>query len=211
MCGLTRVDEAITCSNLGVKAIGCVFYPKSPRHVNEEQAQTICQAVPDDIKTVGVFVNETLGNIMRKVKICNLKAVQLHGSETPELVESLRLENIFVIKALFVDGSPSLKDVCNYNASAYLVECGKGILPGGNALTWNWGKAQAFGEKHPLILAGGLSVENIAGAVAASLPDAVDISSAVESMPGRKDSVKVKAFMSAVSKCMIKHKLRKIF
>jgi phosphoribosylanthranilate isomerase len=91
------------------------------------------------------------------------------------------------------------------------VECGLGRLPGGNALEWNWEQAKSFGEKHPLIIAGGLTPENVCDAVEASAPHAVDVSSGVESVPGRKDLGKVSAFMSAVSRCSFKKNLRKIF
>lgn len=214
VCGFTRVEEALECAALGVDAIGCVFFPKSPRHVTEDQARKICMAVSGKVKTVGVFVNETFDDIMQKVNYCCLDCVQLHGSESPELVSRLVQENILVIKALFAEGRPSFEEVANYHASAYLVECGKGRLPGGNALEWNWEKARDFGKQLPFILAGGLAPENIAYAVAASAPDAVDVSSGVESGPGRKDSDKVKSFMEALSRSSDKidrKNIRRIF
>jgi phosphoribosylanthranilate isomerase len=92
-----------------------------------------------------------------------------------------------------------------------LIECGKGKLPGGNAMTWNWGEAKPFGEKYPLVLAGGLSPDNVSEAIAASQPDAVDVSSGVESDPGRKDLHKVELFINAVSRCGAGRKTRRIF
>ncbi|MDI6687390.1 MAG: phosphoribosylanthranilate isomerase [Desulfobacterales bacterium] len=215
VCGLTRVEEALECADLGVDAIGCVFFPKSPRNVTEDQAKKISVAVSGKVKTVGVFVNETFDNIMQKVNYCHLDCVQLHGMESPELVSRLVQENIFVIKALFVEGRPSLDEAENYRASAYLVECGKGILPGGNALQWDWGKAYGFGKQHPFILAGGLGHENICRAATESAPDAVDVSSGVESCPGRKDYSKVKSFIDALYQCSFYKepgkKIRRIF
>ncbi|MEA3417719.1 MAG: phosphoribosylanthranilate isomerase [Thermodesulfobacteriota bacterium] len=214
VCGFTRVEEALECAALGIDAIGCVFFPKSPRHVTEDQAKEICMAVSGKVKTVGVFVNETFDNIIQKVNYCCLDCVQLHGSESPELVSRLVQENILVIKALFAEGRPSLEEVANYQASAYLVECGKGILPGGNALQWDWEKAYGFGKQYPFILAGGLAPENICRAVTESTPDAVDVSSGVESCPGRKDSGKVRSFMEALSCCFDKidrKNIRRIF
>ena len=211
VCGLTQVEEALGCAALGVDAIGCVFFPPSPRHISEKRAREICLALPAKVKKVGVFVNETFSNIMQKVDRCFLSVVQLHGQESPELVSRLRRENLLVIKALFINAKPSLEEVSNYEASAYLVECGKGTLPGGNALKWNWEKAKSFGDKHPLILAGGLAPENVSQAIFAAVPDAVDVSSGVESAPGRKDLVAVASFMDAVSQCNLEKKLRKIF
>jgi phosphoribosylanthranilate isomerase len=211
ICGLTQVENALQCVALGADAIGCVFYPKSPRHLTDDQARKICLTVPEQVKTVGVFVNETFSNIMRRVERCHLKAVQLHGQESPELTRRLCKENLQVIKALFVDGKPSLENVSNYNASSFLVECGAGRLPGGNALEWNWERAKGFGAKHPLIIAGGLAPENVAHAVKVSAPHAVDVSSGVESAPGQKDLAKVAAFMEAVARCNLKNNLKKIF
>jgi phosphoribosylanthranilate isomerase len=168
-------------------------------------------AVQERVKTVGVFVNETFSSIMQRVERCHFNAVQLHGQEPPELVRRLIEENLHVIKALFIDGKPSLEDVSSYHASAFLVECGLGKLPGGNALEWNWEQAKSLGEKHPLIIAGGLTPENVCDAIKASAPHAVDVSSGVESVPGRKDPGKVGALISAVSRCSFKKNLRKIF
>ena len=211
ICGLTRSDEAIECARLGADAIGLVFYPASPRNLSRQKAKEISLALPSEVTTVGVFVNETFSNIMEIVQYCKLKAVQLHGDESPKLVNKLRKENIIVIKALFTNKKPFLKDISDYNASAYLVECGKGILPGGNAEAWNWEEAREAGMKYPLILAGGIDRNNVSKAVAAGLPDAVDISSGVEFYPGRKDPEKVKSFIKAVSECNLPGKTRKIF
>lgn len=211
ICGLTRVEQALQCADLGADAIGCVFYPKSPRHLTEDRAKEICSAVADRVKTVGVFVNETFLNIITHVKHCHLSTVQLHGQESPELVRRLRDQDLQVIKALFVDGNPSLKDAENYPASAFLVECGQGKLPGGNALEWNWDQAKSFGEKHPLIIAGGLSPENVSHAIKVSSPHAVDVSSGVESSPGNKDIGKVAVFLNTVFRCGFDKKVKKIF
>ena len=211
ICGLTLVEQALQCADLGADAIGCVFYPKSPRHLTNDRAGEICSAVRDRVKTVGVFVNETFSSIMNRVECCQLSAVQLHGQESPELVRRLCNQNLQVIKALFIDGNPSLKDAENYPASAFLVECGQGKLPGGNALQWNWDQARSFGEKHPLIIAGGLSPENVSHAIKVSSPHAVDVSSGVESNPGNKDIGKVAVFLNTVFRCGFHKKAKKIF
>lgn len=211
ICGLTSVEEAQACAQLGAAAIGCVFYPKSPRHLSVRSAAEICAALPPEVKTVGVFVNETFSNIMAKVKHCRLSAVQLHGRESPQLAERLSRENIIVIKALFTERAPGLADAPRYGASAFLVECGGGVMPGGTARTWDWGQARPLAETRPVILAGGLSPDNVSGAIAACGPAAVDVSSGVEKAPGRKDLVKVKSFIEAVSRCTSMIKTGKIF
>ncbi|MBW1698531.1 MAG: phosphoribosylanthranilate isomerase [Deltaproteobacteria bacterium] len=211
ICGLTDVQQALACAAAGADAIGYVFYPKSPRFISEEKARAISLALPEGITPVGVFVNMPFSDIMQKVKRCFLKAVQLHGQESPELVNRLREENLLVIKALFTGGSPSFKEVCNYNAGGYLLECAGGNLPGGNALEWNWEDAQSLGRSYPIILAGGLCPDNISRAIIGANPDAVDVSSGVESRPGIKDIAKVKAFMTGVCRLSPGKKLRKIF
>ena len=199
VCGLTRADEAVACAQAGVHAVGCVFYAKSPRCVTAAAARAIRRALPPEVSCVGVFVDEPFEGVMATASQAGLTAVQLHGNEPPVVVERLRREGLFVIKALFADRAPGLDEAPNYSASAYLVECGQGVLPGGNAHAWEWGRAAALGERHPLILAGGLTPENAAQALRAALPDAVDVSSGVEAGPGRKDIRKVEQFIAAVA------------
>jgi indole-3-glycerol phosphate synthase/phosphoribosylanthranilate isomerase len=198
ICGLTRLDEAVACARLGASAIGLVFYPKSPRCVAPATARQIALALPPTVRSVGVFVDEPFDAILDRVKACRLSAVQLHGAESPSLVERLRQEGMTVIKALFAKKAPFIADASQYPASAFLVECGQGPLPGGNALAWDWQAAQAVGRPVPLVLAGGLDAANVAAAIGSCLPDAVDVSSGVESTPGRKDLHKAAAFIQAV-------------
>jgi phosphoribosylanthranilate isomerase len=211
VCGLTDVKEAVETASLGADAIGLVFFNKSPRNLSLDQAQEISSALPDDMTTVGVFVNKSYAGIMRIVEYCRLKAVQLHGTETPDLVKRLAKEDLKVIKALFVEREPSIHAINNYDVSAYLLECGHGALPGGNALAWNWSEARDVGKQHPLILAGGLTPENVFQAIESGMPDAVDVSSGVEASPGKKDLSKVKSFIETVSRCEVTKKVKKIF
>ena len=211
VCGLTRVENALECIALGADAIGCIFYPKSPRHVTDDDARDICRAVSSSAVRVGVFVNETFSLIMKKVQRCLLDAVQLHGQESPELVNRLRKENLNVIKTLFLNSKPAFENAKDYEPSAFLVECGNGVLPGGNAVSWDWEKARHLVENYPVILAGGLSPENVSDAVKQSTSDAVDVSSGVEFSPGLKDTGRVEAFIQAVSMYDLKRKTRRIF
>jgi len=201
VCGLTRPDEAVACADLGARAIGLVFYPKSPRNVTTAQAAEICRALPDSIITTGVFVDASLEVIMEQVKACKLKAVQLHGNEPPKMVEHLKNQGVMVFKALFAGKTPYIDTADQYGAaSAILVEYGKGPLPGGNAQTWEWGRAKETGEKQKLIIAGGITPENVGEVIAATSPWAVDVSSGVESAPGSKDLNRVRGLMDAVQK-----------
>ncbi len=211
ICGLTDIREAVACEELGVDAIGFVFYPKSPRNLTEEQAREICRALGSDVRKVGVFVNESYDDIIRKIEYCGLTAVQLHGRETPELVEKLKAIKVTVIKALFLESQPSFKNAKDYHPSAFLVEWGDGKLPGGNAFIWDWSKTATLERSCPVVLAGGLTPDNIGLAVSEAKPDAVDVSSGVEFEPGRKDLEKVKLFLSTVSRNGINRKTKKVF
>jgi phosphoribosylanthranilate isomerase len=211
ICGLTSVDQALECVELGAGAIGCVFYPRSPRHLTDAQAQAICRALPPHVWSVGVFVDESFDGVMRRVERCGLRAVQLHGREEPDFVGRLLGEGVAVFKALFVNARPSLAEAPSYAASAFLAECAGGALPGGNALSWDWSQAMELASRGPLILAGGLNPENVATAIRAASPDALDVSSGVEAKPGTKDMDKVRRFLDAVLGAECPRVPRKIF
>ena len=127
------------------------------------------------------------------------------------LVERLRANGLMVIKALFYEGAPDFEAIDRYAADAYLVECKGGPLPGGNALAWNWSETRSLTTSAPIILAGGLTPDNIATAIQDAQPDAVDVSSGVEQRPGRKDLSKVRALCRAASQTSIKRPLRTVF
>lgn len=207
ICGLTRADEALACAHAGADAIGLVFYARSRRYVGPETAREICRAIPAGVARVGVFVDAPPEIVLRAAGTAGLTAVQLHGCEPPEVVERLCREGLFVIKALFAERSPGLERAADYAPAAILVECGQGPLPGGNAQAWDWGVASGIGLKHPLILAGGLTPANAAQAVGAALPDAVDVSSGVETAPGRKDLSKVQAFIRAATAALSRRRV----
>jgi len=199
ICGLTRVDEAVACAAAGAHAIGLVFYPRSRRYISAETAREIRRALPPAVACVGVFVDAPPEAVLQVARTAGLTVAQLHGCEPPEVVDRLRREGLFVIKALFAERAPAFEDAPRYPASAFLVECGQGALPGGNAQGWDWSKAGPLAELHPVILAGGLTPDNAALAICAALPDAVDVSSGVETAPGRKDIRKVEAFIRAAT------------
>lgn len=211
ICGLTNVDQALACADLGADAIGLVFFEKSPRNLTMDQAREICEALPESVVTTGVFVNESFESIMQKVTHCGIRAVQLHGNESPELVARLRGENLPVVKVLYMESDPHICEAVNFNPSAFLVECAKGILPGGNALSWNFERVSALETEKPMLIAGGLSPDNIADAVEKARPDGVDVSSGVEKSPGQKDLKKVEAFITAVKQAAVREPLRRIF
>lgn len=211
ICGITCPEDAILCAAWGADAAGLVFYPKSPRFVTLNRAAQISSVLPSHVARVGVFVNESFETIMETAGYCGLSAVQLHGEESPELVEKLANSEMTVIKCLYVNGRPGIDTAPSYNASAFLVECSAGLMPGGNAKKWDWSSAREFAGQYPVIIAGGLGPDNVAEAVDAARPDAVDVSSGVESSPGKKDTQKVRDFIHAVRLCNISNLTRRIF
>ena len=199
ICGLTNLHQAEACIKLGAHAIGIVFFKKSPRNMLLEDAKKLCSLIPNKIITTGVFVDETYDFIMETVNLCNLKAVQLHGNESPDLVMDIASNGIKVIKALFEKKEPLLEKIRLYeHAWACLVEKGHGKLPGGTAEKWDWNLDNKINTNQKIIIAGGLEPYDVQKAIATSGAFGVDVSSGVESSPGIKDLYKVKKFIEKV-------------
>jgi phosphoribosylanthranilate isomerase len=188
ICGLTCPEEAAACVEAGADAIGVIFYPPSPRYVLPTEAGEISRAVERvGAAIVGVFVDESVESICRIADSANLSAVQLHGEESPEMVAKLIDSGLHVVKVLKTTGAELLADAARYPSAGILVECGKGVLPGGNGATWDFAGASVLSGVQPFGIAGGLDLSTINHAVAEALPDAVDLSSGVEIAPGSKD------------------------
>lgn len=199
ICGITDPETAKACVKFGSDAIGLVFFKKSPRYVTKKQAAAITQILPPAVKSIGVFVDAAYDCIMETVEKCHLDGVQLHGTESPELVEKLLIHDLIIIKALFAKKAPFLHKAKDYaSASCLLVEYGKGPLPGGNAEPWDYRQCQNLADRYPIILAGGLRPDTVSRAISNVAPQAVDVSSGVEIAPGTKDLGKVKQFIEAV-------------
>lgn len=198
ICGLTRPGEAAAVAEAGANAIGLIFYPPSPRNVDLKTAGEIARVIAP-LCAVGVFVDASYDSIMNTIETCGLSAVQLHGNETPQLVAQIQnASDVVVIKALFEKKAPDFSTAGTFNPNAFLVECGQGILPGGNAETWNWVSATTLNAAKPVILAGGLTPDNVITAATAARPAAIDISSGVEKTPGYKDLNRVNQLITTV-------------
>ena len=201
ICGLRDPEMAAETAALGADAIGCVFFEKSPRNVSPDQALAIRNAVSSGTRVIGVFVDVDYDDVMKIVNHCGLSGVQLHGKETPETVARLRQQGLVVLKGLFTTRPPFTSEADAYDPTAFLVEAGRGKLPGGNAENWQWANVRGFSDIHPLVLAGGLNPATVAEAIAAARPDAVDVSSGVEIRPGVKSLEKISRFIAAVRGC----------
>ena len=200
VCGVTVVDDALSCGAADVQMIGLNFSPASARCISLTTGAEIIAAVRkqfSQIKIVGVFLDQDLEQVQKHVRELALDAVQLHGDETPEYVRTLTAP--FVIKALRIgDDAPSVtftEDDCD----ALLLDTWSAELPGGTGQTFPWAVAAELRPRMKrLILAGGLTSENVAEAVRSVRPFAVDVCSGVEATPGRKDEGKVRNFVAAV-------------
>ena len=193
ICGITSLEDALTAVDAGADALGFVFYPQSPRHINPEQAADIIRKLPPFVQTVGLFVDEELSIVNATADQCGLDVIQLHGEESPEYCDSVRRR---VIKAFRVKDITTLDSLLPYHVSGCLLDAWTPAAHGGTGQTFNWEiAAEAVKRGHRIVLAGGLTPDNVAEAVRRVNPFAVDVSSGVESSPGRKDADKIKKFI----------------
>jgi phosphoribosylanthranilate isomerase len=194
VCGITDVDDALMAVQFGASAIGMLFWPKSPRAIDRATAREIVTALPPFVEAVGVFVNQPDADAIAGE--VGLHAVQLHGDE-PIGHYARYLHR--VIKAVTV-GAHGARD------QARLVPAGVDVLldahdpvrRGGTGTTIDWSLAAAIAAERPVILSGGLNASNVAEAIRAVRPAAVDVSSGVEKSPGRKDRERLRAFFDAI-------------
>jgi len=196
ICGITRPQDAAVAVQYGADAIGLVFYDKSPRAVDVEQAQQIVKQIPAFVSTVALFVNADPGYIKQVLNTVNIDLIQFHGDET---AEECGLYSKRYIKAVRMHDDMDLHQQCQryVNASALLVDSYHPGIAGGTGAVFDWGRIPGdLGL--PLILAGGLQAENIRQAVDEVKPYAVDVSSGVEFDKGLKDEALINAFMRGI-------------
>jgi len=197
ICGITNLEDALCAVVAGADALGFVFYKDSPRYIRPEKAGEIISALPPFVTTVGLFVNATPETIKSTMQITGLGVVQLHGDETSE---DCCLIPYPVIKAVRVKDEDSLAGTDSYKVSALLLDAWNDQYYGGTGENFDWQLAKKLTGSSPLILAGGLSPENVAEAIRVVNPYAVDVSSGVEKSPGNKDHDKVCQFIQQVRK-----------
>ncbi|NSW99936.1 phosphoribosylanthranilate isomerase [bacterium] len=195
ICGITNTNDALECVKLKVDFIGFIFYKKSKRFINLEQAQAIIKSLNTEINKVGVFVNETTQVINEYVKALGLDYVQLHGEEQPKMIEEIKCKTI---KAFSV-GSSSLKEVVlEYDSEYWLFDSSDDNLKGGTGKSFDWNLITDIDSKNKIILSGGLNENNIVSAIENRNINFFDICSGVESSPGHKDIQKLKSIVNLV-------------
>lgn len=203
ICGVTRPEDAVAIAEAGADAIGLNFYPASPRFVADDRAAEIIAALPAHVAKVGVFVNADAAAIREKAERLGLDWVQLHGDEPPEF--AAELPGLAVIRAVRLQDQlsgvlPNTRGKLIRLPHAVLIDAFSASAYGGTGTTVAWEAIPAARRQLailPVILAGGLTPENVAEAIRIAQPDAVDVASGVESSPGVKDPAKVRDFVAA--------------
>jgi phosphoribosylanthranilate isomerase len=210
ICGTTNLEDALSAVDAGADALGFVFYEKSPRRISVETAREIMQSLPPNIEKVGVFVNQSVEQILDTVKKAGLTAAQLHGVEIrkPEFIQALKAGRALKLFPVLPGTGMSVGLNWNENGdtsiSAVFFDSGTPQQPGGTGRIFDWKAAapgiQAIGKKLKVIVAGGLNSANVGDAIRILKPWGVDVVSGVEASPGKKDPEKVRAFIDVVRK-----------
>jgi phosphoribosylanthranilate isomerase len=197
ICGITRLEDAELAASLGAWALGFNLWTGSSRYVEEAVAAGIARQVRRRAELVGVFVNPTLDEIARAVDAIGLTHIQLHGDEGPSFaLEARRRTGAKVIKAARVAGGADLQSLERFHTDFHLLDTAVEGMRGGSGQSWDWSLAAQRRSKVPMLLAGGLTAENVADAIATVRPYGVDVASGVEASPGVKDPAKLEAFLS---------------
>jgi phosphoribosylanthranilate isomerase len=191
ICGVTRVEDAVAAAELGADFVGLNFYAPSPRHLEAAQAAKIVRALPKGVEAVGVFVNETPETVNRIAEEAGLHLAQLHGSETPEQADRVRIP---VIKALRIESEKDIDAAELYKVDLFLIDTPSEGW-GGSGKTGDWRLAAEACRRLRAFLAGGLGPDNVTEAVRAVNPYGVDVCSGIERAPGVKDRTKMAVFL----------------
>ena len=192
ICGITRLEDAEAAVAAGASAIGFVFWPNSPRFVDPHRARRIARALPPFVTPVGVFVNQPVDYVRGVASLVRLGAVQLHGDELPEYAAGLSTPVIRAVSAM--DGSSAAWPP----PALLLLDAHDPVKRGGTGKTIDWTAAAGVAAQRQILLAGGLTPENVAEAVAIVRPFGIDVSSGVERAPGIKDHQRLRALFEAV-------------
>jgi phosphoribosylanthranilate isomerase len=197
ICGITNLADALLSADLGADALGFIFYLKSPRCVAPDAAREIIAQLPPFVMSVGVFVDEAAAVVKDLAAQVGLDWIQVHGQESPDYCRSLGRR---VIKGFRIKDESSLKDLEPFQGAvqAFLLDTYKKGQVGGTGETFDWRLARKAKQYGQIILAGGLTRDNVAQAIAAAQPQAVDAASGTEAAPGKKDPDKLRAFFAAV-------------
>ena len=198
ICGITNVEDAVAAVEAGADALGFMFFAESKRNITFELAAAIIRELPPFVARTGVFVDASEEFIRRAVETTGIDTVQLHGTETPEFCRKLAPAKI--VKAFRIRDEESLRECLPFRDYAWLLDSYVAGAQGGTGVVFNWNVAvEATRHSRMIILAGGLKPETVGEAVRKVRPYAVDVSSGVESSPGKKDHARIRQFVEAVA------------
>jgi len=195
ICGITNLEDALIAADLGADALGFIFAKGSQRKITADKVMNIIDKLPPFIVSVGVFVDSPIEEILSIIEQTGIQCIQLHGNESPSEYSKI---NIPVIKAFRVDDNFQVNAIQQFPASAYLLDTFVKGRAGGTGKTFDWNIAAAAKAYGRIILAGGLTSENISDAIKKGEPYGVDISSSIESAPGKKDKGKLQQLFAAI-------------
>lgn len=195
ICGITSAHDALAAVEAGTDALGFIFYQGSPRRVTRDQVKAIIRELPPLVAKVGVFVNPTEAEVRAAIAEYGIDTLQFHGDEPPEFCRRFGLK---VLKAFRVQNAESLRAASDFTSEAWLLDSYVPGQRGGTGAVFNWDLAADAARRHRwVILAGGLTPDNVADAVRRVRPYGLDVSSGVEISPGKKDPAKIRAFIAA--------------
>lgn len=200
ICGITDPEDALAAVAAGADALGFVFYRESPRHIFPEEAARIIGLLPPFVQAVGLFVNEEPATVNQIADLCRIDLVQVHGDEPADYCGLIRRR---VLKAFRIRALTCLEPLDAYHTAGFLLDAYSPSCYGGSGTTFNWEIAREAVNRHQrIVLAGGLTPDNVAEAVRQVQPWGVDVSSGVERAPGRKDHQKVREFIRAAKEAL---------
>jgi len=197
ICGMTRRDDVVSALDAGADYVGFVLYGPSPRCVSVSDMRRILDGLNQPCRAVGVFVNESREFVETVISECGLYAAQVHGDEDPADFASFTHS---LWRAVWVGPKARVVAMDAWDAERYVVDAAVPGVYGGSGLCVDWERAADLAANYPVMLAGGLTPENVARAIAIVQPAGVDVASGVEKQPGRKDHVKVARFIASVTK-----------
>jgi len=197
ICGITNLEDALASLFSGADALGFVFYRKSPRFIEPRKAANISRILPKNILRAGVFVDAQAARVKKIAKLCGLDILQFHGSESAEYCQ--RFKGYKVIKAFRVHGKIDLAKISKYRVFGSLFDTFSRSKAGGTGKKFNWNLLQNTDKiSGQVFLSGGLTSANVSAALKKLHPDWVDVSSSLESRPGKKDHKKIQGFIKAI-------------
>ncbi len=196
ICGITRLEDALTSVRYGVNALGFNFYEKSPRYISPDKASDIINQLPPFVSVVGLFVNADYDKIAKTADMCGVRTIQLHGDESPDFCS--KLKSYRVIKALRIKHESDLGNLKRYDVCGYILDSFSPDVYGGTGLSFDWDLLGKIDSAKNIIVAGGINPDNIEHLLRAVVPYGVDICSGVELSPGVKDEKLIKEIMSKI-------------